>query len=582
MEKQKTYEDLLSAFNALRSELEETQYQLEEATDTIEAIRLGEVDALIVKSGDGHQLYTLKSVDQTYRIFIEQMTEGAVTLNKAGTILYCNSKFAHLVKLPLEKIIGKPFLQFVQQSDLDAFYQLINNAWITEIKGELGLKTFDSGKIPVLLSLKMLTLDEGPSMSIIVTDLTTLKESQQLLQLKNEQLEQARQFTLDLNVNLEQIVKERTGDLEQTILQKSQVEVNLRKSQEQLSQILETMAEGVVIMDLQGRITFANPMALKIMGQSNTDFSNRIYNDSKWQNFRVDGSPMPKEEHPMYSAMYTGKPVHDFEIAIHPPNNEIFYISISAAPIRDENGKVVACVGTFMDVTQRRKIIQQKDEFISVASHELKTPITSLKASLQLLSKMQDKPSEKMLPVLIQQANKSLDRVNSLVDDLLNASRMSQGQLHLKKRSFVISEMIQECVAHSGIDGKYKAKINGDQTLQVFADPDRIDQVVVNFISNAAKYAPGSKYIYVSIEEQNDRAKVSVTDHGPGIPIEKQQHLFDRYYRVDTSGIQYSGLGLGLYISSEIIKKHGGQIGVDSEVGKGSTFWFSLPLADNL
>jgi signal transduction histidine kinase len=109
----------------------------------------------------------------------------------------------------------------------------------------------------------------------------------------------------------------------------------------------------------------------------------------------------------------------------------------------------------------------------------------------------------------------------------------------------------------------------------------RIDQVVVNLVNNAVKYAPDQKEIYLVVEDLDDKIKISVRDTGPGIPEDKVAHLFDRYYRVDYSGAQYSGLGLGLYISAEIIKKHGGEIGVDTEVGKGSTFWFTVPIGSS-
>ncbi|MBC7617252.1 MAG: PAS domain-containing sensor histidine kinase, partial [Pedobacter sp.] len=252
---------------------------------------------------------------------------------------------------------------------------------------------------------------------------------------------------------------------------------------------------------------------------------------------------------------------------------------IRLMPIIKEKDEVQLWMGTATDIQELRLLQQQKDDFISIASHELKTPITTLKASIQLLNRLKGDPSNAMLPKLITQANKSLDKVVVLMEDLLNASKANEGQLHINKTLIKLSEVILECCPHVRTEGKYTIKTEGDMDLEVYADASRIDQIVVNFVNNAIKYAADSKDIYIYIEKENEMVKVSVTDKGPGIAQEKLIHLFDRYYRVDSSGIQYSGLGLGLYISAEIIKKHNGQIGVKSEVGKGSTFWFTLPIA---
>lgn len=251
---------------------------------------------------------------------------------------------------------------------------------------------------------------------------------------------------------------------------------------------------------------------------------------------------------------------------------------IRLMPIMNEEGQMQLWVGTATDIQELRLLQQQKDDFISIASHELKTPLTSLKASLQLLDRIKDNPTAAMLPKLIVQANKSLDKVNTLIEDLLNASKANEGQLHISPKLFVLSKVIDECCQHVRTEGVYKITTKGDMNVEVYADATRIDQVVINFVNNAIKYAPESNEIRISIETINNMVKVSVIDKGPGIPPEKLRYLFDRYYRVDNSGSRYGGLGLGLYICTEIIKQHHGQIGVDSVLGKGSTFWFTLPI----
>ncbi|KQM55231.1 PAS domain-containing sensor histidine kinase [Chryseobacterium sp. Leaf201] len=238
--------------------------------------------------------------------------------------------------------------------------------------------------------------------------------------------------------------------------------------------------------------------------------------------------------------------------------------------------------GTVQDITQRKLEEQRKDDFLSIASHELKTPVTALKASLQLLNRYRDNMSHPMVPRLVDQSNASVLKITGLIDDLLNTTRTNEGQLHLNYRRFNVYEMLDACCSHIRIRDKHELILQGVKDLIIEADEARIDQVVINFVNNAVKYAPDQREIYLIVEDLGDRAKISVKDSGPGIPADKIPHLFDRYYRADYSGVQYSGLGLGLYISAEIIRKHRGEIGVDSELGKGSTFWFTLPLHKNL
>lgn len=365
---------------------------------------------------------------------------------------------------------------------------------------------------------------------------------------------------------------------EETIREKTRLEQVLRSSEQRLQGILETMAEGVGIIDLAGQLVYANPMAQQILGLTLSEIGDRTYDDPRWQNLRLDGSPLPEEEHPMSIMMATGRKVFDVEIGVQPPDRDRFYISINAAPIFDEDGNLKGGIGTFMDVTTRRLITQGKDDFISIASHELKTPVTSLKASLQLLERAHNRLPGESREKLILNSIRSLENLSRLINDLLDTSRIEQGQMKLQKKQFTLEQLFNECHSHMALSSNQNIVFHGVHSQIVEADDQQIGQVLINFINNAIKYAPDSIEIVVnaSIAGTNE-VKISVKDFGPGIPEEKLKHLFDRYYRTDYNGKKFTGLGLGLYISAQIIKNHGGRIGVDSELGKGSEFWFTLP-----
>lgn len=268
--------------------------------------------------------------------------------------------------------------------------------------------------------------------------------------------------------------------------------------------------------------------------------------------------------------------VLDFQGRIRTLDGVIKWVHLQGKPSGGEQAEPSKILGTITDITKDKLAERDKDDFISIASHELRTPVTALKASLQLLNTTKQAQTPKVAG-LITQANKSMGKISHLIDDLLNVSNFKEGQLRLNKTRFNIGSAIEDCCMHITAEGVFAIITSGDLNTEVEADSERIQQVVVNLVNNAMKYAHGTKEIQIVIENMPDSVKVSVTDHGPGIEKEKLPFLFDRFHRADTSAGQYSGLGLGLYISSEIIKRHHGQIGVNSEPGKGSTFWFSLP-----
>ncbi|WP_222103986.1 sensor histidine kinase [Mucilaginibacter corticis] len=269
-----------------------------------------------------------------------------------------------------------------------------------------------------------------------------------------------------------------------------------------------------------------------------------------------------------------------------------FWNEIYISPIKNEWGVTTHYVGIQNDISDRKlneiklkseagqfkNLQQQKNDFISAASHELKTPVTSLKASLQLLNKVDDAQHTTKVSALITQANKSIGKVANLIEELLVSDQLLEGSLELRKTKFALGKLISACCSGTRLEGKYKIVLHGDEDLEVFADFERMDQVVLNMVNNAVKYAAGSKTINIHISSTAQVAKVTVSDRGEGIPAERLPFLFDRFYKGQTDDVQTSGLGLGLYISAGIVKRHGGDIGVESELGKGSSFWFTLPL----
>lgn len=266
----------------------------------------------------------------------------------------------------------------------------------------------------------------------------------------------------------------------------------------------------------------------------------------------------------------------EFQIRIKRADELYMWHLIRLMPIIDTHTQVQLWVGTATDIHELKLLQQYKDDFIIIASHEIKTPITSLKASLQMLDRLKTNPTSAILPKLIVQANKGLEKVSTLIEDLLNASMANQGQLKIRRECFKLSELIQNCISETYSERAFIITTEGIMDIEVDADVIRIEQIILNFINNAIKYAPDSKEIKVLIEKVADMVKVSVCDKGPGIQPEKVRYLFDRYYRAESTS-HHSGLGLGLYICAEIIKKHNGQIGAESELDKGSTFWFTLP-----
>jgi len=541
------------------SELEILRQKLDEANDTIEAIRAGKVDAFVVNDKEGPRIYTLKSADQTYRVFIEKMIEGAVTLNKSGIILYSNSRFASMIKIPLSKIIGSYFKEYVSDESTAVFNNLIEKGWDEECKGEICLTCNDGREIPVLVSLTTLELDEGTALSLILTDLTSQKDIEKQLREKNEQLEAAKVFTEKLNNELELRVKERTDEL--------------LASREHFKFLADTIPVIVWTAKPNGDFNYFNRQWY--------DFTGLTFEESKGKGWLSVLHPddLPQVVNEWNRCVLTGVPFK-FEERKRNAQGKYFSHISNALPLKNGDGEIIAWFGVCTNIEDQKREMEKKDEFISMASHELKTPVTSLKAYTEILL-MSLKPDENPSAInMLGKMDKQIDKLTSLIGDLLDVSKSNSGQLNFSFEKIDLNELIREVTGIIQLSSsKHKIELQLSDTQIIDGDRNRLGQVISNLLSNAIKYSPGADKIIISSVKTKNDIKICVQDFGIGIPLSEQSKLFSRFFRVFNN--TYPGLGLGLYICNEIIKRHSGTMEFQSEEGKGSTFCFTLPVVNS-
>ena len=546
----------------LEEELQELRAKLNEANETIDAIRTGQVDALIVKNDEGHQLYTLKNADQTYRVFIEKMNEGAVTLNKEGVIVYSNSSFAQAVKYPLQKVIGLKFSSFLMAESQAVFSSLLEDSWQHDTKTELYLLDSNNTLIPFLLSFTTLELDEGLSMSIILTDLSLQKASEMELKVKNEQLQKAQQETEILNNHLEDTVKGRTKEL--------------LLSREHFKFLANNIPVIVWSARADGTMNYFNQRWFEYTGLSLADSENH-----GWKAV-LHPDDVTNTETIWNRSIETGAPYQNEYRFKRGADGKFRWHLGKALPFIGEEGKIEGWFGTCTDIEDQKRAMDKKDEFIGIASHELKTPLTSLKGYLQLISKYKKDEVPADVKQFIGKADEAIGKLQNLVNDLLDVSKIQKGKLQFSKSTLNISNVIHSCVESANhIYPTYNITCTTAEGLFVLGNFERLEQVVMNFINNSVKYSPVNKDITVNAQRVDDCVRVSVTDNGIGLTENQMELIFERFYRVDDKNFSASGLGMGLYISSEIIKAHHGNIGVESTFNKGSKFYFTLPLYNN-
>lgn len=279
----------------------------------------------------------------------------------------------------------------------------------------------------------------------------------------------------------------------------------------------------------------------------------------------------------LWNTIKSGKVWHG-EIRNRAKDGNYYWVDTTITPLLDEKGAIEEFIAIRNDITERKQLEAQKDEFISIASHELKTPITSLKAYTQVLQNRFAKVGDIESATLLSKMDMQLDKLTNLISNLLDATKIQKGKLQFQESYFDFNELVAEIVEEmQRTTAKHTLVKEFGKSKTVRADRERLGQVLTNFLSNAIKYSPASKKIIVKTWTDKKTISAHIQDFGIGIPKDMRQHVFERFFRVKGRYQEsFPGLGLGLFIASEIIKRHHGKIWVKSK--QGSTFGFTIPL----
>ena len=363
------------------------------------------------------------------------------------------------------------------------------------------------------------------------------------------------------------------------------IRYRLRADEKQgiLAAIVNTTDDVIISKTLAGIITSWNPAAERLFGYTEQE--------AIGQHISLIIPPdRLGEEDVIISNVIAGKKIDHFQTLRRTKDGLLIPISVTVSPVRDPNGKIIGASKIARDISaqlqaqeentrlyeQVKAMSDKKDEFIGLASHELKTPLTSVQGYLQILARTIKDP--RSLGFVLK-AGQQIKNVNALIGDLLDVSKIKAGKLQLNLERFDMYQLtanVIDLLTHNNHQVNIKFKCSQTEVF-ITADPHRVEQVIINLLTNAIRYSPGNPEILVQLLQKDNGILLGVQDFGMGIPDEKREEIFSKFFRVDDNNPNISGLGIGLYLCQEIISRHEGKIWAESEMGKGSTFWFSLP-----
>jgi PAS domain S-box-containing protein len=612
------------------NEVLELERRLEEAEETLRAISQGEVDALVIDSPEGEVIYTLTSADYPYRLMIDEMSEGAVSVSPDAYILYSNRNFAHILGLHEASASGVPFGAYIVPELREQFLRDLERAHEHSIRREYTLTPGDGREVPVLMSFAKLQ-PQTNSISIVVTDLTAQKALE-------EKLREAKN-------NLEEQVAERTKELRESetrlfgILEHSAADL---KAMRRLNEIGAHCAQAG--NDIAGCLDQILSVAIEISGadkgnlqlldtetgtlnlatQSGFDDPFVEFFESVASTDTACGVALLSKERVIVEN------VNESEIYADKPTltamREADVMSVQSMPLMSSSGKVLGIISTHFstahrpseqelrlmdllarqtaDYLERKRVEEEreqllarehglretaeeanrlKDEFLAIMSHELRNPLNVILGYAELLLRMEEIKGSANLHRMADAVKRNAVAQSKLIRDLLDLSRLRSGKLELNRETVSPVVSIENAIETVRIDADSKdieiVVAAPDEPLFVQADPVRLEQIIWNLLNNSVKFTPRGGRIEVRLDENNDEIVLTVADNGQGIDSSFLPHIFEIFRQADsgTSRAQ-SGMGIGLAVVQQLVELHGGLVNAFSAgVGEGATFTIRLP-----
>ena len=614
----------------LEDELDALKHRLEEAEETLRAIREGEVDALVIESPKGEVIYTLTSADYPYRLMIDEMNEGAVSVSPDALIMYGNSNFASILGLVETNVTGLPFSDYIVPHLREQFLEDIKHALEQGIRREYML-TNNGKETPVLMSFAKLQ-PQTNSIGIVVTDLTSQKALE-------EKLRQAKD-------GLEEQVSERTKEL--------------RDSESRLFAILEHSAADLKAMrrlneigtlcakdgnDLNGCLREILNVAMEICGAAKGNIQLRDSESGKLKVVAQRGFDEPFLEFfntdaaAGASACGVAFDSHQRVIVEDVLESEIFtgnsslaivrdagVLAVQAVPLISSTGKPLGVISThfterhrpseqelrLMDLLarqtadyleriqveeEREQLLSRehelrqtaeeanrlKDEFLAIMSHELRNPLNVILGYAELLLRMEEIKGSASLQRMADAVKRNAMAQSKLIRDLLDLSRLRSGKLELNRETVSPVTSIENAIETVRMDAASKQiaiEVSApDDLLFVKADPVRLEQIIWNLLNNSIKFTPPGGRIMVRLEEEGNNIILTVEDSGQGIDVSFLPHIFEIFRQADagTSRAQ-AGMGIGLAVVQQLVELHGGSVTAQSlGLGMGAMFKIKLP-----